>query len=93
MSIDSDEVAVSILLTGDDIDASACDTCLRPAFDWPRKASYHPLARPGAMFKAALYCADCMPRSYDDDGKEVRTFCGTRHAFTDGEGYACGCFA
>ena len=93
MARDSSEVPVAVFVAGDDMDDSWCDKCRQPAADWPRVASYHPCGRPGAMFQAALYCADCMPRSYDSEGSEVRTFCGVRHAFTDGNGVACGCFA
>lgn len=76
-----DEVPVSIFALR--ADGGDCDKCLRPVSEWPRNASYHPLGAPGAMFKAALYCADCMPTSYNSDGLEVRTFCGERHRFTD----------
>ena len=93
MAIDSDEIPVAILLQSDAVNASHCDRCRRAAAHWPSDASYHPASRPGAMFRAALYCADCMPCAYNDEGDEVRTFCGMRHQFTDGKGYACGCFS
>ena len=94
MSIDSDKLPIAVLLQGDDVDNSYCDDCGLPASEWPRDTGYHPGgSRPGAMVQAALYCADCKPRSYNDDGLEVRTFCGMRHRFTDGEQWACGCFS
>lgn len=89
---DSDQVACAVLLQGDDVADSSCDACLRPAEEWPHMLSYHPLSRPGAIYRGALYCADCKPRAYNDAGLEVRTFCGNRHTFTDGENTACGCF-
>lgn len=92
MCVDSDSVRVAVLLQGDDIHDSYCGDCMLPAEEWPRLAGYHPLARPGAMYRAELYCSSCMPRAYNQEGSEVRTFCGMRHAFTDGEGVNCGCF-
>ena len=90
--VDSDEVAVAVLLQGDDVSESYCGECHERAEDWPRLASYHPCSRPGAMFQAELYCSRCMPLAYDESGSQIRTFCGTRHAFTDGNAVDCGCF-
>lgn len=91
--LDSDTMPAVILVTGDEIDGTYCGECHAPAEDWPRLASYHPGSRPGVISQAELFCADCRPRGYNDKGLEVRTFCGTRHAFTDGNGINCGCFA
>lgn len=93
MCVDSDETPVAVLLQGaDEIAASMCGQCCRPAEEWPRVAGYHPIARPGVMYQAELYCSDCRPRGHNGEGSEVRSFCGIRHAFTDGEGINCGCF-
>ena len=91
-TLDSDELPIAILVQGDDLNGTYCGSCLAPAVDWPRVRSYHPISRPATMFRGDLFCADCMPRAYDGNGSEVRTFCGNRHAFTDGEGIDCGCF-
>lgn len=93
MCVDSDQLPVAVLVQGDDVDNTDCGQCRRPAVDWPRLASYHPCSRPGVMYQAELYCSDCRPRGHNDEGLEVRSFCGMRHAFTDGNGLACGCFS
>ena len=91
--MDDREVPLARLLQGDEIDDNYCADCLRPATEWPRLASYHPVSRPGAIIDAELYCADCKPRAYNDAGREVRTFCGQRHSAADPVGINCGCFA
>jgi hypothetical protein len=75
--VDSDEYPVSVFVTGDDMEITRCDDCSRPAEEWDRAAGYHPLGRPGAMFHAELYCADCLLESYDPHtGALVNTFWG-----------------
>lgn len=75
---DSGDAPKAILLqSNDDIAASQCDDCGRPAEDWPRGDNCYSFSRPGAMYRAALYCADCMPHSYDEyTGQRVSTFTG-----------------
>lgn len=73
--VDSGDYPVSVLVQGDDVDLTTCDQCGRKAEDWPGMQFG---AYPGAMFKAALYCADCMPASYDPyEGDRVDTLTGS----------------
>lgn len=71
---DSDEYPKSVFIQGDDLDLSYCDQCLRRADDWPGRVG---IGVPGAMYQAALYCSECMPKSYSEyDGKRVWTDSG-----------------
>ena len=72
---DSGDYPASVLLqTGGDMALSYCDQCHAGAYDWP--TPYRHFGKPGAMYQAALYCADCMPQSYDADGQLVQTLTG-----------------
>ena len=72
--VDSNEYPVAVLLlTDDDIDDTWCDSCGEHAGDW-RGDGY---SKAGAMWHAAIYCADCMPLSYlSDTGDLVITATG-----------------
>lgn len=72
---DSGDHPASVLIQGDDIEASSCDNCGIPAEDFPRHDARLP-AVPAAMFQAALYCADCQTHAYDDNGNAVWTLTG-----------------
>lgn len=59
--VDSGTWPVAVLVQGDDIEHSDCDTCNRPARQWPHLG----YGRPGSMYRAALYCSDCEPYAVD----------------------------
>jgi hypothetical protein len=73
--VDSGDYPVSVLIQGDDIQLTTCGQCGRHADNWPGRQFG---AFPGAMFQAELYCADCMPASYDPyEGDRVSTLTGS----------------
>jgi hypothetical protein len=61
---DSGDYPKSVLIQGDDIADTECGQCLRPCDEWPR-VSYG-WGVPAAMYAADLYCASCLPYSYDE---------------------------
>lgn len=72
---DSDDYPKSILIQGDDISATYCDQCGRVTEDWP--SPRYGWGVPGALYRAALYCASCVPFSYDEiTGERVNTLTG-----------------
>lgn len=73
---DSGDYPASVLVQGDDIALTQCDTCGRACEDWPDLGQHSAGGKPGAMYQAALYCADCAPASYDDAGQRVDTLTG-----------------
>ena len=75
---DSDDFPKSVLIQdGDDRADTHCDDCGRHGDDFPRSSST-PIGVPAAMFKAAIYCADCLPFSYSESGERVSTLTGDR---------------
>lgn len=73
---DSGDFPKSVLVNIDDGDTCGGFPCAAHVSDWPRgnALSSH---RPAAMFQADLYCADCMPLSYDETtGERVSTLTG-----------------
>lgn len=75
---DSDDYPKSVLIQliqGDEIESEHCDLCGRVANDWPTVP--YGWGVPAAMFQAALYCASCVPFSYDEGtGERVNTLTG-----------------
>lgn len=72
---DSGNYPKSVFVQGDDIADAYCDQCLRPCEEWPRGG--YGWGVPGAMYQAALYCASCVPFSYDEStGERVNTLTG-----------------
>lgn len=70
----------AVLLQGDDLLETNCGQCHKPAEEWSRNPSYHPLSRPGAMGDGDIYCSDCADYSYSAaTNRLVHTYCGLRH--------------
>jgi hypothetical protein len=73
---DSDEFPKSVLIQSDDIGETNCDECLCAGEDFPKSVGSMGTV-PAAMYRAAIYCANCMPKSYDEhSGEQVSTLTG-----------------
>ncbi len=77
---DSGDHPKSVFIMGSDVDNTTCDNCGIIGADFPGLIT-NALGIPAAMFKAALYCADCQAHSYDEnDGHALWTLTGN-HIF------------
>ena len=58
----------------------SCGKCGRAIIDWPYNRGgrqYVGANRPAAMYRADIYCADCLPFAYDEyTGRRVLTLTG-----------------